>query len=797
MDLSGQREYDVCNDQPRGLDQQNWAYAVSDDENGISFPNLQNFPEDPESWSDDMSFSSDDESEAQFSSTDGESDEEILGSYDRTPASHTDPSLFVIEPSEQIYFSSLKRSEHILAISAMATRHNLSQTAILDILDLIQIHIPDANIGLTSVSKLKDECGFGTQYLNYHIYCDNCKKTFDDNSNECPTPGCRGFKNNPEFRKYFVTSNLSYQLKEILERPGLWNLIEQNYNVEVNTSVISDVKSGSEYLKLKEPGNFLYKSSNITLTLFTDGIPLFSSSSVSLWPVYLIINELPPKERFQRTNMILWGIWQGVGKPKMCMFLKPLVLDLHNLYQIGMTFLVDGRTVSLRAMLILATMDLQARAYVLNMTQHNGLNGCLYCKEPGVVVASGKGNCRSYPYNESPILRSEEEARNSATLARNEGKRIDGFFGENVFMYLPYFSMTKNVTIDYMHGVLLGVTKKFLDIWFDSKHSQNAWYIGDKIKEVDAILKKIKPPYFIHRRPRILSNTYHHWKASELRNWLLFYALPCLNEYLPQVYLVHFSCLVEAVYILLSEGIDQSDLDRAEELLNAFCRNVAPLYMDNLMSLNVHNLTHLVTFVKSWGPLWGWSCFAFESFNGEITKAIHGTGNVCREVFWFLHAQKRVQKNVQQMHSNGMNDTKVLGFLERLSAASHKQIGTEALHCNVIKIQDLREDLHDDIRDKLREITNCDNRESFSVVAKIARNGFTMYSMAVNKVKKQNSYTLLLENNQDGADMIEVERYIMHNQTHQVFAVGRLMKKEGPILDRRVPHLQRVSYLRY
>lgn len=145
----------------------------------------------------------------------------------------------------------------------------------------------------------------------------------------------------------------------------------------------------------------------------------------------------------------------------MCMFLKPLVLDLHNLYQIGMTFLVDGRTVSLRAMLILATMDLQARAYVLNMTQHNGLNGCLYCKEPGVVVASGKGNCRSYPYNESPILRSEEEARNSATLARNEGKRIDGFFGENVFMYLPYFSMTKNVTIDYMHGVLLGVTKYF------------------------------------------------------------------------------------------------------------------------------------------------------------------------------------------------------------------------------------------------------------------------------------------------------------------------------------------------
>lgn len=76
---------------------------------------------------------------AQSSSTDGESDEEIFGSYDRTPALHTYPSLYVIEPSEQIYFSFLKRSEHISAISAtcMATRHYLSQKAKLDIVDLI------------------------------------------------------------------------------------------------------------------------------------------------------------------------------------------------------------------------------------------------------------------------------------------------------------------------------------------------------------------------------------------------------------------------------------------------------------------------------------------------------------------------------------------------------------------------------------------------------------------------------------------------------------------------------------
>lgn len=166
------------------------------------------------------------------------------------------------------------------------------------------------------------------------------------------------------------------------------------------------------------------------------------------------------------------------------------------------------------------------------MIQYNGFNGCLYCKELGVVVVSGKGNCRFYLYNESFILRFEEEVRNSVILVRNEGKRIDGFFGENVFMYFLYFLMIKNVIIDYMYGVLLGVIKKFFDIWFDSKYFQNVWYIGDKIKEVDVIFKKIKLLYFIYCCFCILLNIYYYWKVLELRNWLFFYVLLCLNEYL-------------------------------------------------------------------------------------------------------------------------------------------------------------------------------------------------------------------------------------------------------------------------
>lgn len=72
-----------------------------------------------------MFFFLDDELEVQFSSIDGESDEEIFGSYDRILVLYIDFFLYVIELSEQIYFSFFKRLEYILVISVMVICYNL------------------------------------------------------------------------------------------------------------------------------------------------------------------------------------------------------------------------------------------------------------------------------------------------------------------------------------------------------------------------------------------------------------------------------------------------------------------------------------------------------------------------------------------------------------------------------------------------------------------------------------------------------------------------------------------------
>ena len=42
----------------------------------------------------------------------------------------------------------------------------------------------------------------------------------------------------------------------------------------------------------------------VTVTFNTDGIPVFKSSNYSFWPMFLLINELPYKQRCVHTHSI-------------------------------------------------------------------------------------------------------------------------------------------------------------------------------------------------------------------------------------------------------------------------------------------------------------------------------------------------------------------------------------------------------------------------------------------------------------------------------------------------------------
>ena len=88
--------------------------------------------------------------------------------------------------------------------------------------------------------------------------------------------------------------------------------------------VLKDVWDGLTLRSLCNPGRFFSSRQNLAVSLSTDGVPLFESSPVSLWPVYLVILNLPANIRMNAENVILCALWIGPNKPIMEILLSPV-----------------------------------------------------------------------------------------------------------------------------------------------------------------------------------------------------------------------------------------------------------------------------------------------------------------------------------------------------------------------------------------------------------------------------------------------------------------------------------------
>lgn len=56
------------------------------------------------------------------------------------------------------------------------------------------------------------------------------------------------------------------------------------------------------------------------------------------------------------------------------------------------------------------------------------------------------------------------------------------------------------------------------------------------------------------------------------------------------------------------------------------------LYAPTQCTMNVHLLQHLGYYVSRRGPLWAYSCFAFESMNAFIKPLVHGTHHAMEQI---------------------------------------------------------------------------------------------------------------------------------------------------------------------
>lgn len=132
----------------------------------------------------------------------------------------------------------------------------------------------------------------------------------------------------------------------------MWNTMITYRRKCLQGDSIKDILNGEMYMDLRKPGNFLSSENNISLLFNTDGVPLYNSSKVGLWPVYLVINELPPVVRFSRQNMILWGVWQSKSKPAFQTYFQPFVQEMMKLKTQGFSLCIEREIINARAIFV-------------------------------------------------------------------------------------------------------------------------------------------------------------------------------------------------------------------------------------------------------------------------------------------------------------------------------------------------------------------------------------------------------------------------------------------------------------
>lgn len=374
------------------------------------------------------------------------------------------------------------------------------------------------------------------------------------------------------------------------------------------------------------------KKKYATVTFNTDGAPLFTSSTYSIWPIYLMLNELP---YHVRTNeLILAGLWFGQSKPNMNTFLGPFVEKMNILSTEGVSCQVHDSTIQIKIFTLICCVDSVARAPMMGFTLFNGKCACPKCLHPGESVKSNPNNPRSgnmkYPLqSEVPKDRNMKCTIQHMKSAAKFNKTVFGIKGPSHLINLVNFDIIKGVVPDSLH-CCTGVAKQFATKWFGNKKKAGL-FSKSFVPEIDTCLKNLKVPNQIVRLTRSFSEK-EFWKAREWENWILYFSLPSLQNILPPRLLIHWSLFVSAMYLLLKDNIQFSDIDIADKLLRQFVGETEILYSKVSMTFNVHLLLHLTESVYDWGPLWAHNTYAFESQNGKLLKVIHAAKGVHHQV---------------------------------------------------------------------------------------------------------------------------------------------------------------------
>ncbi|XP_064459796.1 uncharacterized protein LOC135370047 [Ornithodoros turicata] len=514
--------------------------------------------------------------------------------------------------------SKLSRSQSLVMVMAHSPRHHASKEATESLLKVLDAHLPQGtSFPNTKFLFFKNSSSLSECRRTAHTYCPECLEYLTaepSTTSSVQCPQCNSTHSVTSLLQsgsFFFTLDIDTQIKQLLTSGKLLqSRLCRSYDV-------GDISQSAAYSRLP------ITSDDISVTWNTDGVPLFESSGHSVWPLLLQVNELPYKDRVQQ--LLLFGLWFGAKKPKMNSFLKPFAQTMNRLSSEGIAWTTQtGENKTCRVYPGPCTVDTVARCMVMNMNQFNGAHSCAWCEHSGEVVDKGRGHTRVYVMQRPAArLRTHERFVKHAKQAQERGVHRLGVKGPSVLFFMTFFNFCSSFVVDYMHAVCNGFARATTFLWFSHK-KRSAYNIGSYMSQVDEQLRKMTPVWEMSRLPRPLSEM-KFWKASEWRDWVLYFSPVVLKEYLPKTYYKNWTKFVQIMHFCLQSHVPVDKIGYVKKAMEEFLEEYEQLYGIHNMTYNAHILLHMVDHVKEWGPLWGFSAYPFESINGKLVRFVNGT----------------------------------------------------------------------------------------------------------------------------------------------------------------------------
>lgn len=527
----------------------------------------------------------------------------------------------------------VSKIEILLAVLKYGLTYCLSQSAIADLFKMLNCFFGFSI--LPSTRYLIDQMFNPKMATEYHAVCPNCKNyitKFDRNNCrvECKTCNTIISLKDPTYTDFFAIMNVNNEIVSLIED----NQKFYNYVVRErvqNSEKFHDILDGVLYKEFVDSLSVEDKLNFATCTMNSDGSPIFESSKFSIWPIQIIINELPFDVRTAKP--IVCGIWFGKNKPDMNVFLTPYIVHMNKLSNDGIQCTIANEVRTIKVFTICCCVDSVARAPMQGIVQYNGYFGCSWCLHPGNYIFnnSGGGSVKYIVLNEEPRKRTQIETMEHMQRSLTSRNPIYGVKRPSCLINLQGFNIINSFVPDSMHCICLGIAEQFLRYWIDSKNLPYS-LSNDNINRIGNFLLSIKAPNQIARLSRSIRDR-KYWKAREYENWLLYYSLPILLQFQHfEIWVKHWSLLVEAIHILQKNSITRNEVNHAHTLLTKFVDNTEYYYCKSAMTYNVHQLLHLAQSVADWGLLWAHSGYCFENGNGKIVQKIHGAKGVIHQI---------------------------------------------------------------------------------------------------------------------------------------------------------------------